>query len=203
MSIGGIVLCGGHSSRMGQPKAGLLMGDESLLARIVRVVGEVVQPIVVVAASEQEIPSLPDAVKIARDRMPERGPMEGIAVGLNAISGACEAAFVASCDLPLLQPPFVRFLCESLRPEDAAVAVRRAGVPQPLAAVYRTTLAPSLDERIARGELSMRHFLAEISTRWLDAEQLRHVDPDLSSFLNVNTPEEYQAALARFHKTAH
>ena len=36
-TVGGIVLCGGKSSRMGQPKYTLPFGDEVLLQRIVRI----------------------------------------------------------------------------------------------------------------------------------------------------------------------
>ena len=48
--FGGIVLCGGKSERMGRPKLLLPFGDETMLARVVRIVGQVVSPVVVVAA---------------------------------------------------------------------------------------------------------------------------------------------------------
>ena len=60
MRTGGIVLCGGRSSRMGRPKAWLPFGGELMLPRIVRILREVVEPVVVVAASDQEVPPLPE-----------------------------------------------------------------------------------------------------------------------------------------------
>lgn len=65
--IGGIILCGGQSSRMGQPKAWLPIGGEVFLQRVVRVLSEVVSPIVVVAAAGQDLPELPAEIVIARD----------------------------------------------------------------------------------------------------------------------------------------
>ena len=45
MNVGGIVLCGGRSSRMGRPKAWLPFGDELMLPRVVRILREVVEPV--------------------------------------------------------------------------------------------------------------------------------------------------------------
>src|SRR5829696_4122062 len=72
--VGGIVLCGGRSSRMGRPKAYLPFGNETLLQRTVRVLGEVVDPIVVVAAPDQDVPGLPPSVLVARDDREYLGP---------------------------------------------------------------------------------------------------------------------------------
>src|SRR5262245_8712089 len=97
MTRGGIVLCGGRSTRMGTPKLALPFGPETMLARIVRLLGEVCAPIVVVAAHEQELPPLPADVPaeviVARDRRPDRGPLEGLLAGLSALPADVEAAY--------------------------------------------------------------------------------------------------------------
>jgi len=56
MIAGGIVLCGGKSTRMGVPKATLPFGPETMLQRVVRLLGTVVSPVVVVAAQGQPLP---------------------------------------------------------------------------------------------------------------------------------------------------
>ena len=63
---GGIVLCGGKSSRMGTSKALLPFGPETMLQRVIRLLGELVSPIVAVAAAGQALPELPPG----RDRHP-------------------------------------------------------------------------------------------------------------------------------------
>src|SRR5437868_15124308 len=83
---GGIVLAGGKSSRMGLPKATLPFGLELMLQRVVRLLGSVVQPIVVVAAPNQELPQLPGGVLLACDERESRGPLEGLCAGLTAIA---------------------------------------------------------------------------------------------------------------------
>jgi molybdopterin-guanine dinucleotide biosynthesis protein A len=74
-TVGGIVLCGGRSSRMGEPKAWLPFGDEVMLQRVVRVVKEAVDFVMVVAAPDQDIPNLPPDVLVVRDDLEGRGPL--------------------------------------------------------------------------------------------------------------------------------
>src|SRR5438445_12995555 len=84
--VGGIVLAGGKSSRMGLPKATLPFGPELMLQRVIRLLRSIVQPIVVVVAPGQELPSLPSDVLLARDEREARGPLEGLFAGLSAIA---------------------------------------------------------------------------------------------------------------------
>src|ERR1019366_3329012 len=112
--VGGIVLCGGQSTRMGRPKAWLPFGSELMLPRVVRLLREAVSPIVVVAAPDQELPGLPDDVKIVRDEAKDRGPLQGLSAGLAALQGHADAAFASSCDVPFLRAAFVRRMVELL-----------------------------------------------------------------------------------------
>ena len=107
MTTAGIVLCGGHSSRMGRPKAWLPFGNELLLQRVVRILRQVVEPVVVVGAPAQEIPPLPSEVRVVRDDRDHLGPLSGLAGGLAALGASVEAAYLSSCDVPFLQPTFV------------------------------------------------------------------------------------------------
>src|SRR5262249_40953159 len=121
MNIGGIVLCGGRSTRMGSSKALLPFGNETMLQRVVRLLGTVVTPLVVVAAPEQSLPQLPPAVTITRDEREGRGPLEGLRAGLKALPANVEAAYVTSCDVPLLLPGFVQQMIHLLGDHDIAV----------------------------------------------------------------------------------
>src|SRR5207244_1312935 len=108
LRVGGIVLCGGQSKRMGRPKAWLQFGGELMLPRVVRILSETVAPIVVVAAPEQDVPPGPPEVRIVRDEERGRGPLQGLAAGLDALRGLADAAYLSSCDVPFLRPAFVR-----------------------------------------------------------------------------------------------
>lgn len=199
MNVGGVVLCGGESRRMGRPKALLPFAGEPLVARVARLVGQAVgPPLVVVAAAGQELPPLPLGALAARDRRPGLGPLEAIAAGLTALAGIHpppEAALVVSCDAPLLSPAFARRIV-SLLGEHQAAAPRIDGLWRPLAAVYRLSALPVMERMLAADQRRMSDLLERLSAREISAAELQDVDPELRSLVNVNRPEEYARALA-------
>jgi len=192
--IGGVVLCGGQSSRMGRPKAWLPFGDERMLPRVVRLLGEAVAPIAVVAARGQDVPSLPPEIEIVRDPEPGRGPLQGLVAGLGALRGRSDAAYVSSCDVPLLRPGFVRRLIELLG--DFAICVPEVGgYRHPLAAVYRIEVVDAAARLLAEDHLRPTSLFEELPTRIVRPEQFTDVDPTFQSLRNLNTHAEYEAAL--------
>lgn len=190
----GIVLCGGRSSRMGRPKAWLPFGNELMLQRVVRVLREAVDPVVVVAAPGQEVPPLASEVEIVRDEVEGKGPLAGLAAGLTALEGKVEAAYLSSCDVPFLKPGFVQRIISNLG--DASVCVpEMEGLRHPLAAVYRTTVLPNVRELLAADRLRATLLFDAVPTRAIKTNELLDVDPEFVSIRNLNTPEEYEAAL--------
>ncbi len=191
--VGGLVLCGGRSRRMGRPKAWLPFGGEVLLARIVRLLGEVVAPVVVVAAAEQDVPPLPAGVNVVRDPAPDRGPLQGLAAGLEALRGRADAAYVSSCDVPLLRPAFVRRMIDLLGGHQACVP-QVEDFLHPLAAVYRLEVAATAARLLSEDRLRPTFLFDAVTTRVVSAEELAAVDPSFESLRNLNTPEQYEAA---------
>ncbi len=193
MGCGGIVLCGGRSRRMGADKAALLVAGRPMLARVVDRLAEAVSPVLVVAAVGQQLPQLPLDVTVVRDQHPDRGPMEGLAAGLGALPPEVDMTFVASCDLPLLVPPFVRRMIELLGDADAAVPDvddRLHG----LAAVYRRSALGQVRQMLAEDCLRLQSLFERVKTRRVAPDELRDVDPRLQSLWNINTPEDLRAA---------
>ena len=195
-SCGGIVLCGGRSSRMGMPKAMLPFGPERMLQRVVRLLSEAVAPIVAVAAQDQPLPALPADVLVVRDEREARGPLEGLRVGMAALARQVEWAYATSCDVPLLKPSFVRGIVELAQQGDWRIAVPRAqGYDHPLAAVYSLSLLPVIEQAIDQDRLRLTSLLDEVSVLRVEEQQLCRIDPSLDSLRNLNQPEDYLAAL--------
>lgn len=197
MQRGAIVLCGGQSSRMGQDKSWLPFGPETLLQRVVRTVCTRVDPAraIVVAASGQVLPELPAGIQIVCDHCSNRGPLQGLEGGLVHLAGRADVVYVTSCDVPLLQPAFIDCLFELLG--DHQVVVPQEGVHlHPLAAVYRTTVLPQIQQLLAADRLRLRSLLDVVDTRYVPVEDLRSVDPSLDSLQNVNQPDDYRRVLS-------
>lgn len=193
-----IVLAGGKSSRMGQPKAQLLFDGEPLIVHIARALESLFSDIVIVAAPGQELPSLRRgsgqalSVTLVRDEVAYQGPVSGIYYGLRAASG--EIGFVTSCDVPFLNLSLISFLISQIADYDVVVPYWQERL-QPLHAVYRRSVVPLLQEQLERGELRPISLYKKVRTREVHEDEIRGFDPDGMSFLNMNTPEDYQGAL--------
>jgi molybdenum cofactor guanylyltransferase len=202
----GVVLAGGRSSRMGTPKAALEWHGSTLLRRTVGILARVTNgPVVVVRAHGQDLPDLPKGTLITDDPREGKGPVQGIAAGLAALRGQADIAFISSTDLPFLHPAFIRRVLRVLsdgETTDVALPLAR-GYKQPLAAAYRVSLADTAERLVRTGQLRPAFLFGECAVEQLDDEALRKdpvlaaLDPDLDSVVNVNTPADYQAALAR------
>ena len=195
MTAGGIVLCGGKSTRMGVAKATLPFGPETMLQRVVRLLGAIVSPIVAVAAQEQTLPALPAEVIVTRDEREAKGPLEGLRAGLKALPPSVEAAYVTSCDVPLLVPGFVERMLALIEEHDIAV-MEIDGFPHPLSAVYRRAVLPQVESLLAQDRLRPVFLFEAMRTRRVTPAEMREVDPDLRTLRNLNTREDYEAALA-------
>ena len=107
-----------------------------------------------------------------------------------------EAAYLSSCDVPFLQPAFVRRLIDLLG--NHWVCVPRVGeYHHPLAAVYRLEVAEAVDRLLAEDRLRPFFLFEAVPTRVVEAAELADVDPEFQTLRNLNTPEDYEAALKR------
>jgi molybdopterin-guanine dinucleotide biosynthesis protein A len=188
-----IILTGGKSSRMGQAKALLLFDGEPLITHIARALKRMFAEIVVVAAPEQELPALP--VNIVRDEVAYQGPVGGIYYGLRAAGG--KFCFVTSCDAPFLNGALISYLTAQISGYDVVVPYWE-GRYQPLHAVYRRSLLPLVKQQLERSELRPIYLFDKIRTRKVVEQEINALDPEGLSFLNMNTPQDYQAALQRW-----
>jgi molybdopterin-guanine dinucleotide biosynthesis protein A/molybdopterin converting factor small subunit len=188
-----IILAGGKSSRMGTPKALLQFGGEPLIAHTVHALQRLFPETIVVASAEQELPPL--TVTLVRDEVAYQGPVGGIYYGLNAASQ--EVCFLTSCDAPFLNLSLVAYLVSRISDYDVVVP-QWQGRFQPLHAAYRRSVAPLLKEQLEKGELRPISLYDKVRTCKLGEEEVRRFDPEGLSFLNMNTPEDYQSALKRW-----
>jgi len=180
---------------MGRPKALLPFAGEPLIAHVVRSLKAMFAEAVVVAAPEQELPELPAV--LVRDEVAYQGPVSGIYHGLRASTK--EVCFVTSCDAPFLNPALIAHLLSQISDYDVVVPYWHERF-QPLHAVYRASVAPLLKNQLERGELRPILLYNKVRTRNIPDDEIRSHDPEGLSFLNMNSPEDYDAALELWSK---
>ena len=194
LRIGGVILCGGKSRRMGLDKASLPFGYETMLARVARLLAQVVDPLVVVAAADQKLPDVTVPVTVVLDRATDQGPLEGLAAGIEALSGQVDAVYATSCDVPLLAVDFVRLMIASLADHDVAVP-KDDRYYHPLAAVYRVSVLPHIESLLSQARRRPVYLFDEVDTLEISTAKLTTADPELLSLRNLNCPKDYIDAL--------
>lgn len=195
LHCGGIVLCGGRSSRMGQPKHLLPWGKSTVLGCIVETLRKVVSPVVVVGSPGQEVPPLPVGITFVQDEEEYLGPLSGLRTGLRAMGSDTDAVYLTGCDTPLLMPGIVSRILSGLTLDVDAAVVAEEGFYHPLAAVYRTSLLPAVEDLIRTNELRPRSLIQRHRHRTISPEELTDIDPALLSLRNMNTWDDYQELL--------
>lgn len=185
--FGFTLLSGGLSSRMGSPKALLVIDNETLLDRIARV-GQAFSERLF-SVNDPSIPTPPGYIRVP-DLFTECGPMGGLHACLTACRA--KALVVAPCDAPGYTEETAAFLLEHYEEGlDALILQDKTGRTHPLIGVYHQRCLPVFTQCLENGHYKLMHTLSQMKIRIL-------LPPDSLAetlFINLNTPEEYQQFL--------
>lgn len=182
MTLGGAVLTGGASRRMGSDKALLPVGGRPMAQRAVAaLVGAAAEPVVVVGGDARALAE--EGLTTVADRWPGEGPLGGIITALGAIDRPLVA--VLACDLVDPSSAAVAAVADALGDADVAVPVVE-GREQWLHAVWRRATRPVLEAAFDRGERAPRRAVAGLRVA-------RLVDGDPAWFRDADRPEDLPA----------
>lgn len=192
----GVVLAGGLSRRMGQSKAGLLIGGEPLLQRVVRRLRLALGDVLVVGSAD--LAALAPDTRIIED-LPlhqGQGPLAGLEAALDAIE--TPYAFAVACDMPFVAPDLVRAMVAQAGAESSTdvLVLRTSQGIEPLHALYSRACLPVVRRQIDAGERSLQQLLSHLRVSEVSEELVSRYDPAGHSTFNANTPEEWEYTLA-------
>ncbi len=192
----GIILCGGLSSRMqGRNKGRLSLGGRTFLERLLSTLRPFVAELFLVTRDPWLFEPQP-GVQVVCDRYAVRSSLTGIQAGL--FHCRTRFAFVAACDIPFLQPEMVQLLLGECSEEVDVVVPICAGYFEPLCAVYSRDCLPAIEGLLERKQLKITNLYSRVRVREVAEERLLLADPELLSFFNINTKEDYERALRWF-----
>lgn len=190
--VSAAILAGGASRRMGRNKALLPIRGQTLIERVIDRVRPLADEVWVVTNTPEEYAFL--NVLTVSDRYPGVGPLAGLHAALDAARG--DLVILLACDMPFVSVALLRYLLSLTAGVDAVIP-RLGGREEPLHAIYRrVTCLPAVEAALHAGKRRLIAFLPAVRVRYVEEDELRRRDPELRSFLNANTPQEWAHVLA-------
>jgi molybdopterin-guanine dinucleotide biosynthesis protein A len=186
LDISFIVLAGGKGLRLGQNKVSEVIGNESLLQRVISGLSSLSGDITIVTATKQSLAQSIDypKLRIVTDTYPGKGPLGGIYTGLATSDSFYN--FVVACDMPFLNQALISYLIQISAGFDLVIP-RLGNMIEPLHAVYSKACLVPIEEMLRQGKLRISQLLNLVRVRYVEAEEIDRFDPEHLSFFNINT----------------
>lgn len=190
-SLSGFVLAGGASRRMGLPKALLVLGNEAMVQRQIRLLRSLCRSVAVLGSPPLlvglDAPVVPDEIS-------GRGPLGGIYTGLQRTR--TEYNLFLGCDLPFMKRQFLDYLCRKALESRADVTVPESssGRIEPLCGVYRRRGLWAVRASLTAGENRITRFYPRVRVSVVPWRELARDGFGARIFDNMNTPEDFETA---------
>ena len=191
----GVLLTGGKSTRMGAEKSLVLLREKPLVQWVFEEISEVVDEVLVsisTTPSSKLLKILIPSTIIVKDVTPGMGPIEGLLLSFKKAKG--EYVAVAPCDTPFIKKELYNLLYRKANGKDGAVPVVN-GFYEPLHAVYRRdAFLHAIEKVISSGKSKPIDAYQYLDLEYFSEDALTKIDPNLESFMNINTLSDMKKA---------
>ena len=186
--ISGIILSGGKSSRMGRDKASLPFPHKPMIEIMIDKLSVLFNELMIVTANPDLYSKY--GIRTVEDVIPQHGPLGGIYTGL--LFSKNHYNFIIACDMPFLNPDLVRYMVQKINGYDLVVP-EYGDQLQPLCAIYSKNCIESIKKELSRDNLKITYFFRNVKQKLITEEEIKKTDLQGLSFVNINTPEEYES----------
>ena len=194
--VTGVILAGGKSRRMGENKALMQLGNDSLIGHVIHRMRLITDELLLVTNNPPEYVHLD--VPMHGDILPGTGALGGIYTGLTHASH--DAVLCVACDSPFLEPKLLAYLVSVLGEHDAVMPETFAHhndmqiTLQTLCAAYSKRCLPIIELMLRDSELRVHALQERAHIKRVSPEIWKAFDSDGMSFFNINTPEDFERA---------
>lgn len=192
----GLILAGGRSTRFGGEEKSLkLVNGKRMICRVIDALSPIVDELIISVRDERQrdllYPSI-SGYEFVFDETRDIGPLSGVYAGLRRAKG--EYVAVVACDMPLINKAAVELLFEKAEGHEAAIPRHPDGLIEPLHAVYKKEpMLRAVRESIEAGERKISAPLKRLKdVVYVPDEEIKKVDRELDTFLNVNRAEDME-----------
>ncbi|MGB9404562.1 MAG: molybdenum cofactor guanylyltransferase [Candidatus Acidiferrales bacterium] len=194
LGVGGYILAGGQSQRMGRDKALLELSGKTLLARAASLLEPLTGTPTVIGPPELYSSS---SLRVIADLTPRIGPLGGILTALGDSQSPWN--LILGCDLPFLTAEWLAYLIDRALDSDAdAVIPQSLAGAEPLCAMYHKRSEPEISSAVSRGVRKVTDGLAALTIEPVPPSEWKQFDAGGRLFQNMNSPEDFEAARALF-----
>ena len=186
-----IVLAGGRSRRLGIDKSLLEIEGQPLISRTVRALESLSDDLIIVTNEPSRYGSLAVVARFVPDERRGMGSLMGIYSGLKV--ARYSHALAVACDMPFLSLPLLRFMASLADGQDVVIP-RLDELLEPLHSVYGRVCLPFMAALLEQGRRKITAFFPEVRVRYVEEQEIDLFDPSHLSFVNVNTPEDWESA---------
>lgn len=183
------ILAGGQSRRFGEDKLLYRIGSLRTIDYVIRAAKEVCSKVYVVTKEREKFEGV-DA-DVIEDLLPDQSPAVGLYTALEETG--MDRAMILSGDLPLIKPEVLRILIREFGEPVTIFSIK--GKLHPLIGIYSKGILPMLGEYLKFGGRSVIGFLESVDYHLLTEEDVYKEDPELISFLNMNTKKDLRRVL--------
>lgn len=189
MKTSGVILAGGHSTRMGTNKALLPLGERTVIEYIVDELHTISDEIVINSNDSATYSHLD--LPIVKDNYFDQGPLAGIEAALSQVDA--DIFFFSACDTPFINRHVYLYLLEQLADYDAVIPIFKDKM-HPLSGVYRRKIVSKLRNQLDKEERKVRLLFNHINVKYVDAfPEIRNKDL-WRHFFNMNDSFQYDEA---------
>jgi len=178
-----IIMAGGASRRMGTDKSMLTIEDKPIIERTCEQLGNCFEQILISANEVEKYTFL--GFQIVPDKVPEQGPLMGIASTLEA--SVNELNFVIACDIPQIKLVTIKQMLARAAESKADIVVPKTGKNkyEPLFAVYRKSALEAINKTLSSGKRKIADVFNLCKVEYFELD-------DTDRLLNLNTMTEYE-----------
>jgi molybdopterin-guanine dinucleotide biosynthesis protein A len=180
-----IILAGGESRRLGKDKAFIQIGGIRLLDYVYGKCQKLFSEILIVTNQPHQFTEYQTPIIV--DELRGAGSVGGLYTGLMRANNY--HSFCVACDMPFLKLELMAYLIEQRFNNDVVIPRTKAGL-EPLHALYSKRCIDPMKKLLEKGDFKISHLLSEVRVRYCDEEEIKRIDPSLSSFVNINTKKD-------------